>query len=383
MPLIASLNGLKVYFYDQKDKRFIRAVENASLSIDMGSVLGLVGESGCGKTVTALSMMGLVDSEPGIIGGEFYFKPKKEDRRAVIRAILRGFSESINYRRGELVNLLYGLESVIEFRHNPLTIIKDNEQWLRRHNRIMEHIRGKNISMIFQNPLRSINPFTQVGAQLMKTIGRFNQEREENEIYEMAVELLKSTMLYNPEDIMKMYPGSLSLGMAQRVIIAIALASNPTLLIADEPTSGLDTTNRYRIIDLLETIIDRMNLTLVLISHNIQIVGLIASHVAVMYAGIIVESGSKRDVIGRKHGPKHPYTQALVSSMPTDSDIRRGKRLRVIPGTVPDNKIIIRGCPFIDRCPYAKGRIRRRCREKCPDPFEVGKNHFIRCYLYY
>ncbi len=383
MPLIASLGGLKVYFYDQKDKRFIRAVEDASLSIDEGSVLGLVGESGCGKTVTALSLMGLVDSEPGIVGGEFYFRPKRDDRRAVIHAILRGFGKSRNYRRGELVNLFYGLESFIEFRYNPFTMIKDNEKWLRRHNRIMEHIRGRNISMIFQNPLRSLNPFTPVGAQLMKTIERFNQEKNENEIYEMAVGLLRSTLLYNPESIMKMYPGSLSLGMAQRVIIAIALASNPTLLIADEPTSGLDTTNRYRIIDLLETIIEKMNLTLMLISHNIHIVGLIATNVAVMYAGIIVESGSKRDVIGKKHGPKHPYTRALVSSMPTDSDIKRGKRLRVIQGTVPDNKIAIRGCPFIDRCQYAKGKIRRRCREKCPDLVEVGKNHFIRCYLYY
>lgn len=383
MALIGSLKGLKVYFYDHKDKRFIRAVEDVSIDVTGGSVLGLVGESGCGKTVTALSMMGLVDSEPGVVGGEFYFRPKKEERREIIHAILRGFKESKNYHRGELVNLFYGLESFVEFQHNPFTVIKDTEKWLRRHNRIMENIRGRNISMIFQNPLRSLNPFMQVGVQLTKTIARFNDQEGENEIREKAVDLLRSTLLYDPESIMKMYPGSLSLGMAQRVIIAIALASNPTLLIADEPTSGLDTTNRYRIIDLLKLIIDRMNLTLILISHNIQIVGLIATDVAVMYAGIVVETGSKRDVIERKRGPKHPYTQALVSSMPTDSDIKKGKRLRVIPGTVPDNKLGTTGCPFLERCQYAKAKIRRKCRERCPEPVEVGKNHFIRCYLYY
>jgi len=382
MTLLAELRRLKVYFYDQKDKRFIRAVENVGFTIEEGSVVGVVGESGCGKTITALSMMGLVDSEPGVIGGEFYFQPKNEDIPAVQHALRKGMKGYGGCTKGNLCDLFYGLDKYLQYKQNPFTIIKDSEKWLRRNNRIMEPIRGKNISMIFQNPLASLNPFKPVGIQLEKTVSRFNEDKDPNEIHEIAIGFLKSVHLYNPEDIMTMYPGSLSLGMAQRVIIAIALCSTPRLLIADEPTSGLDTTNKHKIIDLLETIMVKLDLTLLLISHNIQIVGLIATRVVVMYAGMIVESGSKRDVIGRKHGLKHPYTEALVSSMPTDSDIKRGKRLRVIHGTVPDNKIGIRGCPFLDRCPYAEGKIRRKCRSLCPELIEVSRGHFIRCYLY-
>jgi oligopeptide/dipeptide ABC transporter ATP-binding protein len=385
MSLIVNLKKLRVYFYDQKDKRFIRAVEDVGFPVEEGSVLGIVGESGCGKTVTALSMMGLINAEPGVIGGQFLFKPKKERVREIIRAIKRGGNGTGHFREGDMFDLFYGLDRYITFQENPFTIIKDSEKWLRRFSRIMEYVRGKNISMIFQNPVQSLNPFIPVGQQLEKTIERFNETNAgQLEIRNMALDLFKSVRLYNPRDIMGMYAGTLSLGMAQRIIIAIALASKPRLLIADEPTSGLDTTNKYRTIDLLESIMEQMHLTLILISHNIRIVGLIATDIVVMYAGIVVEIGRKRNVIGRKIlGHKHPYTEALLSSMPTDSDIKRGRKPSVISGTVPDNKLGFLGCPYIERCPYAKGKIRRKCKAVCPELIEVSPAHFIRCYLYY
>jgi oligopeptide/dipeptide ABC transporter ATP-binding protein len=172
--------------------------------------------------------------------------------------------------------------------------------------------------------------------------------------------------------------------MAQRVVIAVALASSPSLLIADEPTSGLDTTTKHGIIELLASIVEELDLTLILISHNIRLVSQIATHIVVMYAGMVVETGNTRDVIGRKMlGHKHPYTEALLSSMPTDADIRRGRRPRVIRGTVPDNRLIVKGCPFIERCRYAKGKIRRRCCCVRPELIEVSRGHTIRCYRYY
>jgi oligopeptide/dipeptide ABC transporter ATP-binding protein len=382
MSLLVELEGLKVYFYDQGDKRFIRACENIGFGIRENKVLGVVGESGCGKTVTALSMMGLIDGEPGVIGGKFFFKPKQEDRRALIRAAMRGSRRGKDFRRGEVFDLFYGLKSSVKYEQFPYTIIKDSERWLRRNNRIMERIRGKNISMVFQNPSQSLNPFVPVGAQLEKTLKCLSDGYGNKRMESEAAELLRGVRIYNPKAVMNMYPDALSLGMAQRVVIAISLACCPKLLIADEPTTGLDTTNKYRVIELLKETIDQRDMALMLISHNIGIVGLIADDIAVMYSGIIVERGGRQQTITTKRSPKHPYTEALVSSVPTDADIKRGKRLKVIPGIVPNNKMEIVGCPFLDRCPYAVGKMRRKCRTVCPKPFEVDKGHFIRCYLY-
>lgn len=382
MPLNADLKDLKVYFYDQRDKRFIRAVENVGFEVKEGSVLGIVGESGCGKTVTALSMIGLTDSEPGIIGGELFFKPAEADFPVIERAVLKGMKNGTDYRRGDLLNLFYGLEKFVSFDKNPLTIIKDSEKWLRRNDRIMEHVRGKNISMVFQSPGQSLNPFIPVGVQLKSTIRRFNRGKDRVEINEMARELLRSVRLMRPDVVMNMHSRSLSVGIAQRVIIAIALSSNPRLLIADEPTTGLDTTNVHKIIELLEILMSEMNLTLIFISHNIRLVSTIASDIAVMYAGIIVERGRRKDVIKTRISPKHPYTEALVSSVPTDSDIKRGKKLRLIHGSVPNNKVAITGCPFLKRCSHAKGKLRKKCESACPELFEVSTDHFVRCYLY-
>jgi oligopeptide/dipeptide ABC transporter ATP-binding protein len=245
----------------------------------------------------------------------------------------------------------------------------------------MEHIRGKNISMVFQSPKRSLNPFTPVGAQLVKTILRFNKEINKTEAQEMAQEYLRSVQLYQPQSISGAYPRSLSVGMAQRVVIAIALSSRPKLLIADEPTSGLDTTTKHRIIDLLEDLLTQMNLTLLLISHNIGIVGIIAREIVVMYAGVVVEIGGKNHIISTKRGPRHPYTNALITSIPIDSDKRR-RKIKVIPGASPDNRLEMQGCPFRFRCPHPDEVQGGKCGSVYPQMVEVSQGHWIRCHLY-
>ncbi len=381
--MLAELNELKVYFYDQRNKRFIRSVENVTLGIREGTILGVVGESGCGKTVTALSMMGLVDSEPGIIEGTFFFRPDDDDADELENTILRGLCTKKHYCREKMYNLFCGLNDYIEFEQSPFTIIKDSEKWLRRTNRVMELIRGKYISMIFQNPAQSLNPYISVGQQLQRTIQRFHGEMNKYEVHGYAEELLRSVRLRRPDLLMSSFPSALSIGMAQRVVIAIALCSDPCLLIADEPTTGLDTTNIHRIIELLGELQMERNLALIFISHNIRIVSAIATDILVMYAGIVVERGTRAEVTKTRRGPRHPYTEALVSSVPGDADIKRGKRLREIPGSVPNNKKEMDSCPFLERCPYAKGSLRRKCRSACPEPVEVSPKHFIRCYRFY
>jgi ABC-type dipeptide/oligopeptide/nickel transport system ATPase component len=402
MPTIAELNDLKVYFYDQRDKRFIRAVENAGFSIEEGSILGIVGESGCGKTVTALTMMGLLSSEPGLVKGEFHLKPRAEDMPALGHALGR---EGPGFRKGNLFNLLHGLERYVSFEQDPFTVVKDTEKWLRRQERVMVHIRGKTISMVFQNPWLSLNPYVPVGRQLESTIRRFDRTRTGKEARERAVELLKAVRLRQPELTLAMYAGSLSIGMAQRIVLAIALASNPRLLIADEPTTGLDMTNVYKVIELLEELRVERNLTLILISHDVGIVGTIASRIAVMYAGYVVETGGREEVL-KRGGLHHPYTDALLASVPEDPmglfdsmshenpagvenpagqagfHGTEGRKLSFVEGCAPDNRGECPGCPFLDRCPRASGPIRERCSTRCPGFFEVEPGHLVRCFLF-
>ena len=168
MRKLAELEDLKVYFYDGKDKRFIRAVENVGFTLEEGTVLGIVGESGCGKTVTALSLMGLVESEPGLIGGNFLFSPSEEDSEEIEHALNRRLCTTEKFKKENLYNLFCGLEQLVRFEEKPFTMIKASEKWLRRNSRVMEYIRGKNISMVFQNPARSLNPFIPIGVGTLR-----------------------------------------------------------------------------------------------------------------------------------------------------------------------------------------------------------------------
>ncbi|RKX99975.1 MAG: hypothetical protein DRP54_06270 [Spirochaetes bacterium] len=397
MANLAELKGLKVYFYDQRDRRFIRAVEDMEFEVEEGSIMGLVGESGCGKTITARALMGLIDSYPGLIGGKFYFRPRPEDTLELVRNIRRGVSREKThsrdvqygsgsqkkpYKKDGMFDLFYGIEEFVTFKKKPFTIIKDTEKWLRRMDRIMENIRGKNIAIVFQNPGLSLNPYIPVGLQFEKTLRRFNPGLKREEIRSRMLELFNSVKLYPGEKIIGMYPPSLSVGMAQRVVIAIAISSSPKLLIADEPTTGLDTSNRIRIIDLLLSLVNEKALTMIFISHNIGLVGSVADSITVMYAGYAVERGSNSVVIMSKKGPNHPYTEALLEVIPEESEIIAGRRLKVIEGNVPGNKIEIKGCPFMPRCRYAKGKLAKLCENEKPELYEVEPEHFIRCFLF-
>lgn len=391
MANLAELKGLKVYFYDQRDRRFIRAVEDMEFEVEEGSIMGLVGESGCGKTITARSLMGLIDSYPGLIGGKFYFRPRPEDSLSLVRNIRRGtgkrkiYSMESNekpYKKEGMYDLFYGIEEFVTFRKRPFTVIKDTEKWLRRTDRIMENIRGKNISIIFQNPGLSLNPYIPIGLQFEKTLRRFNPGLQKEEIRAKMMELLDSVKLYPGHKIVHMYPPSLSVGMAQRAVIAIAISSSPKLLIADEPTTGLDTSNRIRIMDLLLSLVNEKALTMIFISHNIGLVGSVADSITVMYAGYAVERGSNSVVIMSKKGPNHPYTEALLEVIPAEGEITGGRRLKVIEGSVPGNKIEIKGCPFKPRCRYARGDIGKLCENERPELYEVEPGHFVRCFLY-
>jgi len=316
--VLLSVRDLVIHFvtYDG----IVKALDGVSFDIYRGEVFGLIGETGCGKTVTSLSILGLLPENARIISGKIFFK-------------------------GE--NLL----------ENPDKL---------------KGIRGKGISMIFQDPATSLNPLYTVGNQITKVI-LTHQNVSKEEAKKKAIDLLKSVGLPDPERIMKFYPFELSGGMQQRVMIAIALSSNPDLLIADEPTSALDVTIQAQILDLLKKIRDERNISILFITHNFGIVAEMCDRIGVMYAGTVVEIGSVENILGN---PMHPYTKGLLASIPMPG--RRGQKLAIIRGTVPSLLDPPPGCRFHPRCPNAMDI----CRKEKPESVEVEVGHFVACHLY-
>ncbi|MHA1723115.1 MAG: ABC transporter ATP-binding protein [Candidatus Baldrarchaeia archaeon] len=316
--VLLSVRDLVIHFvtYDG----IVKALDGVSFDIYRGEVFGLIGETGCGKTVTSLSILGLLPENARIISGKIFFK-------------------------GE--NLL------------------ENPDKLRG-------IRGKGISMIFQDPATSLNPLYTVGNQITKVI-LTHQNVSKEEARKKAIDLLKSVGLPDPERIMKFYPFELSGGMQQRVMIAIALSSNPDLLIADEPTSALDVTIQAQILDLLKKIRDERNISILFITHNFGIVAEMCDRIGVMYAGTVVEIGSVENILGN---PMHPYTKGLLASIPMPG--RRGQKLAIIRGTVPSLLDPPPGCRFHPRCPNAMDI----CRKEKPESVEVEDGHFVACHLF-
>ncbi|WP_281685805.1 ABC transporter ATP-binding protein [Thalassobaculum salexigens] len=316
-----SLNvvNLKTHFFIREG--VVRAVDGVSFSVDQGEVLGIVGESGCGKSITARSILRLVPNPPG----------RTVDGR-------------------------------IEFEGKDLLELSESE---------MRKVRGNRISMIFQDPMTYLNPTMKVGDQITEVL-RLHLDMNETQARARALELFRDVNIPEPEGRLDNYPHEFSGGMRQRVMIAMALACEPGLLIADEPTTALDVTVQAQILDLLRRIRDDLNSAIILITHDLGVVAEICDKVVVMYAGQVVEQANVYDLFDE---PKHPYTRGLLDSLPTPE--HRVDQLKPIPGQPPDLLRIPNGCNFAPRCAY--------CMQKCIDeepPFrEVAPGHMSRCWL--
>lgn len=315
---LLSVRDLRTYFYTEDG--VVPAVDGVSFDLEKGGTLGIVGESGCGKSVTSLSIMRLIPSPPGkIVSGEIIFEGRD--------------------------------------------LVKLSEAEMRK-------IRGNEISMIFQEPMTSLNPVFTVGNQIMEAI-MLHQKLDKAAAQEKAIEMLSLVGIPSPERRIDEYPHQMSGGMRQRVMIAMALSCNPKLLIADEPTTALDVTIQAQILDLMRELQEELGTAIIMITHDLGVIAELVERVVVMYTGVIVESADTKTIFAN---PQHPYTQGLLGSIPRlDSNV---KRLQAIPGTVPTPGNFPKGCGFHPRCPYAKDI----CEAKRPPAFEVEPGHYSACW---
>ena len=319
---LLEIRNLKTYF--EVRRSVLKAVDDVSLSIEAGKTLGLVGESGCGKSVTAASIMGLVPMPPGkIAGGEILF---------------------------EGVNLLELPESR------------------------MKKIRGNRISMIFQEPMTSLNPVFTVGDQVAEVI-RLHKGLSRREIRNKVIEMFHLVGIPAAESRITDYPHQMSGGMRQRVVIAMALACNPKLMIADEPTTALDVTIQAQILDLMNKLKEEADASILFITHDLGVIAEMAQNVVVMYAGKVMEEADVDTLFAE---PKHPYTIGLMSSIPVLGREEKRRRLSTIPGVVPSLFNLSEGCLFHERCPEA----REECRHSEPAIINLGNGHRVRCHNY-
>lgn len=359
---VLSIDDLHAYFYARSKQAFIRSVDGVSLNIRQGKTLGVVGESGSGKSVTALSVMGLIQGSPGIIHGTIQFLTPD----------------------GPL-NLLRGLDRYVELkrRHGRImTVAKDARPWDKRLQRRMKGIRGSQMAMIFQDPRSAMNPFSAIGRQITEAILRNTAISSRKEAREKTLDWLEQVRIDAPDIRYHNNPHGLSGGMCQRAMIAMALAAEPTLLIADEPTTGLDATIQSRIVDLMGQIKGQLGLTTLLISHDIDVIRQLSDHVAVMYGGTVLENGPVQTVLDPGSEPKHPYTAALLSSMPDQRLIKHKGMLKAIEGDVLDTINTPKGCRFYPRCNRYHAKIETACINEEPPLDRIAAGHAIRCWLF-
>jgi len=300
----------------------VKAVDKVSFQVFPGEAVGIVGESGCGKSVTAHSIMQLIATPPG------------------------------RYTNGK--------------------ILFEGADLLQKSEREMEKIRGNDISMIFQDPMTSLNPVLTVGLQIAESL-QLHQHMSKQEAYVRSVEMLRLVGIPSPDERVKNYPHQFSGGMRQRAMIAMALSCNPKLLIADEPTTALDVTIQAQILDLMKDLQAKLNTAIILISHDLGTIAGLCSRVIVMYAGKIAETGTVQDIF---HHPRHPYTWGLLKAVPR-LDLQQKQPLAVIDGQPPDLLQPPAGCPFHPRCPYAM----RICTEHYPETTNVTEEHSVKCWL--
>ena len=332
---LLDIRNLKTYFY--LDEGEVRAVDDVTVRIDRGRVLGVVGESGCGKSVLARSIMRIVRPPGRTIDGEIiYHRPSPN-----------GGDE---YEEIDL-------------------------QQLPQDGEVMRRIRGADITMVFQEPMVSFSPVHTVGDQIVEGI-LLHQDVSKEEARTIASETLGKVGIPNPDQRIGAYPFNLSGGMRQRAMIAMALSCNPALLIADEPTTALDVTTQAQILELMASLQRELGMAMMLITHNLGVVAQMAEEIIVMYLGKIVE---RADTATLFRDPKHPYTQELLKSIPQMRRERQRTRLTAISGTVPPPYIRPPGCPFHPRCPQAMPGV---CDVVEPKTIQMGEDHTVRCLLY-
>ena len=360
-PLLA-IENLRTYFYSRAKRAFIRSVDGVSLHVAPGETLGIVGESGSGKSVTALSAAGLVTAMPGVIGGRIELHSHRARR-----------------------NLLDGLERYVRVEEQDgrvMAVEKDDRGWRRRAETLMEGVRGKEIAMIFQNPRSALNPYSTIGTQLVETIRLHTSFKGASEAKERAIHWLERVRIDSPRLRFDNFPFSMSGGMCQRAMIAMALSAEPSLLIADEPTTGLDATIQARIVELLAELKAETGTATLLISHDISVIQRLSDRVAVMYGGTVVEAGPAAELLAPQAQVRHPYTAALLASIPSAETIRRKSYLQAIEGEVLDTIDVPRGCRFYGRCNRVTEATRERCAGLEPPLAEVAPGHKLRCWLY-
>lgn len=317
---LLEVKNLKTYFFT--DGGVVKSVDDVSFNVKPGKTLGVVGESGCGKSITSLSIMQLVETLPGkIVGGE----------------------------------IIYNGENLLN---------KDKDE--------MRKIRGGEIAMIFQEPMTSLNPVFTVGQQIMEAL-MIHTDMDKTKAKERAIEMLKLVRIPLAEKRFNEYPHQLSGGMRQRVMIAMALSCNPKLLICDEPTTALDVTIQAQILDLINELKEKLGTSIMMITHDLGVIAEVADDVMVMYAGKIVEYGTADQIF---ETPMHPYTHGLMNCIPKLND-EEETRLHVIPGMVPSPDRMPKGCAFCPRCSEAK----KICEEKMPELMEVNGQK-VRCFKY-
>ncbi|MGE5703028.1 MAG: ABC transporter ATP-binding protein [Clostridia bacterium] len=316
---ILEVENLQTHFFT--DRGAIPSVDGVSILVKKGEILGIVGESGCGKSVTSLSIMRLIPNPPGkIVGGSIRFKGEE------------------------------------------LTDASEKR---------MRQLRGNEIAMIFQEPMTSLNPVYTIGDQIAEAV-RLHIKADKKAAYQKAIEMLKRVGIPRAESIVNEYPHQLSGGMRQRVMIAMAMTCNPELLIADEPTTALDVTIQAQILDLMRKLNQESGTAIMLITHDLGVVAEMCHRVVVMYAGKVVEQGDVRTIL---KNPKHPYTIGLINSIPKLEETK--ERLYSIPGNVPIPGSVATGCRFAPRCDQAWDR----CRAEIPELVEVEAGHYSRCWL--
>ena len=323
---VVEFDNVHTFFFT--DIGTVRAVDGVSFNVPKGKTVGVVGESGCGKSVTSLSLMQLVQRPQGqTVEGEIRFDAGD----------------------GKVYN-----------------IVKTPTE-------VMQHIRGSKVSMIFQEPMTSLNPVFRIGAQVNEVLELHYPDWTEEQVKDRTIEMLKLVGIANAEGVYMMYPHELSGGMRQRVMIAMALACDPKLIIADEPTTALDVTIQAQILDLLRNLKDRINSSIMLITHDLGVIAEMADYVVVMYSGRVVERGTAAEVF---HNPCHPYTIGLMASKPVVN--KRVERLYSIPGSVPNPINMPNYCYFRDRCEMCVGQ----CSGEYPREVWVSPTHMVACYRY-